>query len=426
MNTAAERDLLGICRTRIADQLQLGAESGKLRNRDFEYLADCIEERSGVKLSVSTLKRIWKKGYDKTPHPATLNALAAVLGHEDWQAFKQEASQEEPHESSAVQEAKSYVPVILPLIVLSLLLVLLFNQDEQNPLSRFIPTGRSVKVNTAVLFTADKMESAGVPNSVIFHYDLSGVEADSFFIQQSWNPRHKVRIDPDKNHFSTIYYTPGFHFARLIANDSVLKFQPIHITSEDWLGIVKYDRRELIPVYLPSNEIWKDGSLRVSPQVLTDAGIDPEREFFVRYYQVKDFGAITLDNFRLSTRMRIDSFQQSVCPYMEIMILAEQDVSYLQFSPKGCVANLDMLIGEQYFSGGNADLSSFGTDVYHWQDIAVTVREKQAIIHLNGREIFQTDFEKDFGRIVGLILTFKGTGAVEYVELDDSRIVGRR
>jgi hypothetical protein len=54
--------------------------NGSLRQRDLEYLADSIEEHSGIKLSLSTLKRLWKKDYDQTPHPSTLDALISILG----------------------------------------------------------------------------------------------------------------------------------------------------------------------------------------------------------------------------------------------------------------------------------------------------------------------------------------------------------
>ena len=45
-------------------------------------------------------------------------------------------------------------------------------------------------------FDAQKTVAAGIPNTVIFKYDVSNVAADTFYIQQSWNEDHKVTIDP--------------------------------------------------------------------------------------------------------------------------------------------------------------------------------------------------------------------------------------
>ena len=76
------------CKRLIEEKFHFEKENGTLRQRDLEYLADCIEENSGIKLSLSTLKRLWKKDYDQTPHPSTLQALISVLGYNDWHDFK--------------------------------------------------------------------------------------------------------------------------------------------------------------------------------------------------------------------------------------------------------------------------------------------------------------------------------------------------
>src|ERR1700761_7310896 len=57
-------------------------------NEDFDTLSDRIAERTSVRLSVSTLKRIWGKvKYDSSPTMATLNALARFAGFEGWRDF---------------------------------------------------------------------------------------------------------------------------------------------------------------------------------------------------------------------------------------------------------------------------------------------------------------------------------------------------
>ena len=61
----SERDYIAICKRLIEEKLQFGKEQGEVRQRDFEYLAETIEERSGIRLSLSTLKRLWKSDYDK-------------------------------------------------------------------------------------------------------------------------------------------------------------------------------------------------------------------------------------------------------------------------------------------------------------------------------------------------------------------------
>ena len=90
----SERGYINLCKELIEEKFHFENDEGNLRQRDLEYLADSIEERSGIKLSLSTLKRVWKKDYDQTPHPSTLQALVSVLGFKDWQDFKLKAEPE--------------------------------------------------------------------------------------------------------------------------------------------------------------------------------------------------------------------------------------------------------------------------------------------------------------------------------------------
>src|SRR5688572_20850844 len=85
-----EKDLLEISRTGIERSLGWGS-SGNWTNQDFEELSERIFDKTQVKLSVSTLKRIWGKvKYDSSPNTATLNALAVFLGYENWKSFRQQ------------------------------------------------------------------------------------------------------------------------------------------------------------------------------------------------------------------------------------------------------------------------------------------------------------------------------------------------
>ncbi|SDZ88194.1 hypothetical protein [Pedobacter hartonius] len=57
-------------------------------NQAFEKLSSRILEKTGERLSVSTLKRIWGKvSYDHAPAKSTLNILARYAGYENWRSF---------------------------------------------------------------------------------------------------------------------------------------------------------------------------------------------------------------------------------------------------------------------------------------------------------------------------------------------------
>ncbi len=100
----SEQDFLEICKTKIEEKYHLGNGDKRLKQRDFEYLIDLIEETSGTKLSISTLKRLWRETSEQNPHPSTLDALVSTLGYKDWLEFKVQNVSDVP-ETSAQQAA---------------------------------------------------------------------------------------------------------------------------------------------------------------------------------------------------------------------------------------------------------------------------------------------------------------------------------
>ncbi|HZI23968.1 MAG TPA: hypothetical protein VFD46_02765, partial [Chryseolinea sp.] len=174
-----DRDYISLYRTLIEGKFMLGNGEGKLKQRDLEYLSNLIEEKSRVKLSVSTLKRLWKGDLQQLPHPSTLDALVSILQFKDWQDFKKQnvpsLPTARPDQNSA--QSKRLIRPLPVFIVLGFVVLLIGFFVIQG----FNKKG-SVVVTKEVLFTADKTVTSGVPNTVIFNYDLSGVKADSFFI----------------------------------------------------------------------------------------------------------------------------------------------------------------------------------------------------------------------------------------------------
>ena len=410
-----DRDYIILYRTLVERKFMLGNGEGKLKQREIEYLSNLIEEKSRVKLSISTLKRLWRTDLQQLPHPTTLDALVSILDFKDWQEFKKQNAPSPAAEN--LQKGFRYKISIRPLpVYISLgaivLLVSFFVIQGFNRKDRVV-------VTKDVIFTADKTVTSGVPNTVIFSYDLSGVEADSFFIQQSWNPRDKVRIDPEKNYYSAIYYTPGFHFAKIMANDSILKFQRVHIKTDGWLPLVKYDIRDKKHVYLDAGAIEYDGIIRATAELLQKANVDVSKEFYLRYYNIRDFDGIDASNFDLETRLKCEQLpfggHSTPCPLMEVMIITEQNIFFIPVTTKGCVGELDLSVGEVYKSGKDNDLSAFGTDVYSWQQLQIRIENKRVSIMLNDSLIHELQYQNDFGRIKGIIYTFTGPGSVDFL-----------
>ena len=389
--------------------------NGSLRQRDLECLADSIEEHSGIKLSLSTLKRLWKKDYDQTPHPSTLDALISILGYKSWQDFK--LSHDPSHEIAVAPQIRKTRRIFSPWAILPILLasaaimwLIAFRSGKGDKIKPII--------RGPIEFTGNKTVSQGVPNTVIFNYDLSHVEADSFFFQQSWNNMEKVRIDPKGHSYSNIYYYPGFHKAKLIANDSILKRFRVHITTDGWLPVIGYrsdgDNR---PVYVKKNKAPGDSTFHINTDDLIVSKVDISKDFRLSYFNIREFENTRSDNFSIDTRVKCDSSNNTPCPGFEMVIMCEEHIFFVRMMQKGCERDIALKMGEVVLAGISTDLSAFGRNIYEWQNLKVDVVNKKATISIDGKSVYTVDFKNDLGKIVGLAYHFTGTAAVDYVRL---------
>ncbi|MCK5369118.1 MAG: hypothetical protein KAQ62_11220, partial [Cyclobacteriaceae bacterium] len=227
-----DTELIRKCKIEIEKRLGWGS-SVKWTNQDFELLVEDIFIKTGTNLSLTTLKRIWGKvNYQSNPSVATLNALAQYLDYVHWRDFqnncKAETKEERKNHSTISSiSMKRYFnqKIIVVLVVLIALLSLYFLIDRRQVF--YVPED--------VVFQSKKV-STGLPNKVIFEYDISNVIADSFHIQQSWDQRRRIRISPNDTKHTSFYYFPGFFHAKLIANSEVIKEHEVFVESDGWAG----------------------------------------------------------------------------------------------------------------------------------------------------------------------------------------------
>ncbi|AEW02375.1 hypothetical protein A4D02_00040 [Niastella koreensis] len=375
---------------------------------DFEKLSDAIFDRTQVRLSVTTLKRIWGKlKYDSAPTLTTLNTLAQFAGFVDWRDFKQNEDRPVPGpETNTVNPTRSQRNVKRLSITLAGALVLIagvyFLFLAARHKQRQYDPGQFE-------FTTNKMISEGVPNSVIFHYTAK-VKPDSLFIVQTWDIRRKTLVSADKHNHSAIYYYPGFFRTKLIADGQVMKKHDVWITSKGWLCLLE---KEPIPVYFKKELCEKNGIVEVNDSLLTpyrSASTDAK----VRFFNQRDLGDLMNDNFTFETMVKNDFDDGSnACHYAQVLIQCKDDIIIIPLAAKSCVGNLNF-----YFCGAGAeskfaDLSGFGCDLTQWTRLRVETVNKMATIYVNNKKAYTVKFPNDPTGIVGVQYRFNGAAAVK-------------
>ena len=409
--TDREKDYIEFVLQQIAAKLQLDSPDC-WQQRDYENLSLQIEEKTGISLSVSTLKRLTKSQFQNIPQKNTLNALAQLLDFKNWYDFKISTTlpvaQQNKKSKGPIRKIKwnkqlFYVPVVVLVIFFTLLFVL-----KSQPAQSY----------AEAKFSSRKNVSEGLPNTVIFDYDISMCDFDSAFIQQSWDSRRRAEIKKNERYSTSVYYYPGFHRAKLIINDKLVKEIPVYITTAGWLSVIQTPKNDLIPIYVNESCI-ANGQMHMSPEIIKKYNVDLSLNnhatsfFFVN----EDFYGDS-DNFTFETRIK-NSIEEGgiTCQLCEISIFGESGRHMIQLCDPGCIGQIYLKFGRNYISGRNNDFSSFGTDLNIWNDLKMVFKNKLVTVLLNGEEIYRTSYQESNGPIKGIFYRFVGSGAIDYAHL---------
>jgi hypothetical protein len=410
------------CKRLIETTLSWG-EPASWSNEDFEELGERIFQKTAVRLSVSTLKRIWGKvKYDHSPTTATLNALARFAGFAGWRDFQQQHSGSASNEIAPVDAAPLPPPAgpvaplgpgrpsgirggfLAPLIIGTLIFAALLSLLS----ARFIHgTGP-----TPALRFESRVTSDDLPNSVVFDYDATPLHPKDVMIQQNWDIRRREKVGPNGNKHTSIYYYPGYFMAKLVVDGEVRKESEVFITTKGWKGIVGHNP---LPVYLSTEEARDDsGHLGITARTLAvKTGTTVFSDTWTTFANVRAFPGLSGDHFSFRTTLRNTStVEQCLCRNIRITILGKQSAIIIPLSDKGCIASLNVLTGFNALSGKDHDLSAFGCDFNNWQQVICSEENHLLKITVNGRQALAVPNALPIGGIVGVRILFEGTGAI--------------
>ncbi|MCF3111204.1 hypothetical protein LL912_20615 [Niabella sp. CC-SYL272] len=400
-------DYLLKCREAVEKKLAWGDPSG-WQHQDFENLGDRIFELTGVVLSASTLKRIWGKvQYNSKPNLSTLDALARFIGFSNWRTFTaaQDVSQNEIPLPQPKKRSAGKVVIWLLLVAAGVLGFALI-------------TKTSKKITHGIVRFSSRPVTRGVPNTVVFEYDARQSSADSVFIQQSWDPKRRFRVDKNGRQYASTYYLPGYYRAKLILNDSVVKEHDVYIESNGWMGALD---QEPAPIYL-GNRIFKPkGQMGITEQDLRELHIDTLKTApkLILTYVSRSIN-LNSTHFLLNLQLQntYTSIHNAVCRKTTVTLLGTEGAIVIPLSRTGCTGELNLLLGpKQFVSGTTNDLSAFGADFSRPVALQCISKQGRIKIAINNRPAFEGPFKAPIGSITGIRIGFEGVGMVQSVEL---------
>lgn len=403
-----DRDLIEMGARELAARQGFGA-AGEMRQRDLEYLCERIEERSGILISLSTIKRILNGQYNRLPQVATLNALSVYLGYVDWPAFK--AAKLAAAENGKITSRKRPVRRRRSLIAAGIVLTVFVLTLSWNYLSR------SSATVGASSFTVRRTTPNAIPNTVVFAYDIDHLRGDSFFIQQSWDRNRRVRVYKNNHTLTDIYYEPGYHVAKLFANDRIVKTIDVSIPTDKWFFYSKEGIARGLPVYIHTDSPIRKGVLGLDRQTLLASKVDPENPRVYLYTFFPSGIKADADNFRLTARIKMTELCNTACPWIMPEIYCQKGFMYCALTMPGCTGGISAQFGDLAIDGKNNDLSPLGCDVHQWHQLEIVNRNRQVTIVIDGNPVMTRSYFGSAGLITGLGFHSNGLCQADSVRL---------
>jgi hypothetical protein len=427
-----ERDLVLLCMSELCKSAGF-ADTSQLVQRDLDFLCDSIESKTGVLISLSTMRRLLNGQFARLPQVATLNAMATYIGYQNWQDFKcKKITTETAPASAAINTplpepanpapAKTVYPKIsyAKYLVAGGVLLLLAG----GLLAMFSSRKPEVTNFDKAAFSIVKATKSDLPNTVIFNYNIDDVNADSFFIQQSWDKNRRVRIQKGNHTLTDIYYEPGFHVAKLIANDQIIKTIDVSIPTDRWFFYSKEKLTSSYPKYIHSTGL-QNGSMVLNKEDIINSAVNINKEnVYVQCYFPTDI-KYSSDNYRVRFRCRVNDLNNNACPHLMFEVMVQRYFSFFTATPKGCTSELIAEFGEKFDNGKEKDLSSFGIDIRNWQNVELTVQNKTATVKINDKVVYTSAYNETNGLITGLGFISNELCEVDFVKMEtlDGKVI---
>lgn len=391
-------------------------DTTQITQRDFDYISSELEKKSGIVISGTTVKRLSLGDFSRLPQVATLNAIANYFDYKTWQDFKSSRAEvtipANQTQSSTPGKAefrftkkKVVYATALALVLFVILGFLLFRS-----------TPGKISNAKAARFSFQRSTPHDIPNTVIFNYDIDHVEADSFFIQQSWDKNRRKRIYKKTHTLTDIYYEPGYHVAKLIANDSVIRTVDVHIPTDRWFFYAIDNVANYTPEYIKTDKFINEGVLGLSPQQLQENNIDLTKDKLYHYTYFPSETPLNSNNFKLSTRVRMKQVRNSLCPYITIELFCQGFFMQMKTTTRGCANEASVLFAEEV-KGEQKDLTAITFDVGQWTDVEISSTNNFVRIYINNKEVFSAPNFELIKSISGFAFISNGLCEVDKIEI---------
>ncbi len=407
-----EKEFIEKCKKLIETKLNW-QPSENWKQRDYEFLSDLIEQKSKVRLSLSTMKRIWNPNFNSIPHLTTLDALAIFLEYSDWSDFKiknlilnEEKHSENLKRKNIFQKNRIlFISMFFGFVVLIFFLIFYFSKPK-------------VKKENFIIQLSDSLLWE-VPQTVKFRYKIIDTTLAEYFIQTETDPNTKYPISKSDSVFEFFYNVPGINSVKIFENDSVIKEAVIKIFTKDWIAFSQYyDKDRTSTIYL-GKDFLENGVMNISSEFLIEKKAEINKNQFVTYYYINDFKGLNGDNLIFETKLKSENLAEVDFPDIFISFVCSKTVNFIPLISEGNKYGVVIKYGENKFHASEFKMEKLVCNPLEWQTVKIIAQNNNIQIFRNDEEAFSNSYFDKSGEFYGFTIYFVNTGSIDYVRLSD-------
>lgn len=393
------------------------------QHKDYIKLAKFIEEKSGYRISLSTVKRIWGRvGYNFNPRTSSLDILAAVLQYSSWEKFVTDNQKEIDEYIGATKEKdlityrnyyqnqnsesftssrKKLLLISLPGLLIALLLMLFYMYKNYNKKDQPKNVIQSISDTVSV-----------IPYASTIHYNIEPGDDQNFYIQRG---NKKYRLKPEKNLHNTRVTTPGIKTCFLWADNKKIKSFQLYGITKEWYYLINGQNKQKYCGPVPENS----GSVLSLPENVIEDYIDYDNFNNLSYINAGNFNVYG-DQFTLEIKFRYKDLPkfENICRQVVVSITdTKKRFISLQFAKPPCRSNTQIMYGDTSVNGKSSDLDFMNIPTDEWNSMQLTSKNDSLRLKINGSKCFIDQYNNPLNKIFIVKIKFYGSGELDYVRL---------
>ena len=422
----SDKKYLEICLNEIEKKLNRGSRK-EWTDPDFIELRNNIYERSEISISTHTLKRLFGKIKYKNfynPQHATRVAIAKYLGFESWEDFKK-ANQSESDYNTNHFELNRLVKNIINFFYR-------FKKATRLIILVFLIASTTYIISRLMLSNSPDFEFSVenpiglVPHTVTFNYDVSRFYPGSTAINSgSTHPfldRQNHIVDRSSGQVFYTYQIPGIYRPKLKHKNVFLDSLLVIVMSNGWTGFFQDDKNNYNLYWLSNNinEVVDDNHLTLPRKIINKFGFDTTGLYSTAFRNIKDFG-LSGDNFTFSTRFSNGLESGGItCFDVNFIFYFKNTTSHIRLVEEDCQSWCRIKYSDLFLDGHTTDLRFLSGKFNNWTHFELHVVNKNIVIKIENKEVFQGTYNESCGELFGLEFRFKGSGMIDFVSLHNT------